>query len=48
MKIKDHVLCPRLGSLLTVEEFKEAFPKLEKEGFKFATLNIQVPYHVRN
>lgn len=44
LKLKDHVLCPRLASMLTIQEFQEAFPqKRVKESFKFSHLNVQDP-----
>uniref|UniRef100_A0A0N5APJ1 RRM domain-containing protein n=1 Tax=Syphacia muris TaxID=451379 RepID=A0A0N5APJ1_9BILA len=42
-KIKDHVFCPRLGTILTLNEFCEVFPSLSDNQFKISRLNIQDP-----
>ncbi|VDK45542.1 unnamed protein product [Anisakis simplex] len=47
LKLRDHVLCPRLGVILTKEQFSAKFPqKAVQQSFKFATLNIQDPFEL--
>ncbi|VDM41960.1 unnamed protein product [Toxocara canis] len=44
LKLRDNVLCPRLGRVLAKEEFVRAFPQQTvMKSFKFATLNVQDP-----
>uniref|UniRef100_A0A915A6U4 Speckle targeted PIP5K1A-regulated poly(A) polymerase n=1 Tax=Parascaris univalens TaxID=6257 RepID=A0A915A6U4_PARUN len=44
LKLRNNVLCPRLGSILSKEEFIQAFPEaVVQQLFKFTTLNIQDP-----
>uniref|UniRef100_F1KZM9 U6 snRNA-specific terminal uridylyltransferase 1 n=1 Tax=Ascaris suum TaxID=6253 RepID=F1KZM9_ASCSU len=44
LKLRNNVLCPRLGCILSKEEFVRAFPHpIVQQLFKFTTLNIQDP-----